>query len=144
MTPLIRARFGPTVGHINLQLQQQADASKLAMYARIHTSMYELHIYKHTHSHIHKHFFLLFRSVHCPLSVVLVRSSLARIIFQCQKFVPPFEKLKSVLMATATALAMKINGLPLPVSSYPVFRSIFRIRHPQQCNRWHAAAACAL
>lgn len=29
--PLIRARFGPTVGHINLQLQQQADASNLAM-----------------------------------------------------------------------------------------------------------------
>lgn len=143
--PLIRARFGPTVGHINLQLQQQADASNLAMYTRvyahIHIHTYVWAIYKHTHTHT---FFPLISL--CPLSVVLVRSSLAWIIFQCQKFVPPFEKLKSVLMATATAtataLAMKINGLPLPVSSFPVFRSIFRIRHPQQCNRWRAAAAC--
>lgn len=121
--PLIRARFGPTVGHINLQLQQQADASNLAMYTRvyahIHIHTYVWAIYKHTHT---RTFFPLISL--CPLSVVLVRSSLAWIIFQCQKFVPPFEKLKSVLMATATAtataLAMKINGLPLPVSSFPL------------------------
>lgn len=72
--PLIRARFGPTVGHINLQLQQQADASNLAMYTRvyahIHIHTYELYIntHIHTYTHIFSSYFAR-RSVHCPLSL---------------------------------------------------------------------------
>lgn len=69
--PLIRARFGPTVGHINLQLQQQADASNLAMYTRvyahIHIHMYELYIntHIHTYTHIFSSYFAL-STVRCP------------------------------------------------------------------------------
>lgn len=72
--PLIRARFGPTVGHINLQQQQQADASNLAMYTRvyahIHIHTYELYIntHIHTYTHIFSSYFAR-RSVHCPLSL---------------------------------------------------------------------------